>query len=43
VFSFRPASTARGFALSAAGLVLLLGGAVGLLIKRPRPERHPIS
>jgi hypothetical protein len=43
VFSFRPASTARGFALSAAGMILLLGGAAGLLIKKRRPGRHPIS
>ncbi len=36
VFSFRPASTARGFALSAAGLTLLIGGVAGLLGKKPR-------
>ena len=40
VFSFRPASTARGFALSAAGLTLLIGGVAGLLGKKPRPESH---
>jgi len=38
VFSFRPASTARGFVLSAAGLVLLLGGVAGLFGKKSRPE-----
>lgn len=43
VFRFRPASTARGFVLSAAGLVLLLGGVAWLLGKKPRPERHLIS
>jgi hypothetical protein len=38
VFSFRPASTARGFVLSAAGLAILLGGVAGLLRKKSRPE-----
>jgi len=40
VFSFRPASTARGFVISAAGLAILLGGVVGLLRKKTRTGSH---
>ncbi len=35
-FTFRPASTTRGLALSVAGLILLLGGVAGLVLKKPR-------